>query len=269
MAKVHLLLWLSLVMPRESLGLRLPHISMQVVKQPALEALRQPALKAFKLGSTAALAINVANSPAVAAAKQATVPFSLLGMTSFELFPIQNLSLLTWVLLLFLPRWKLTPKLALISPIVHSMLYSKLLVHLVKFPAPGLSVDFTSLKGVMGGFSIPDGVFAGSDCLRSTANCPLGTATDLSSDLQCSQSRAGRLATLLRLRSTRCSRHRPRCSTQSRASRALRSQSHLDRSRGPYGLPVLHHREDPLPRPANPEFHETAGRLCMGKDVLS
>ncbi len=102
-----------------------------------------------------------AAQPALAKAKAVAVPFALFGKSAAQLFPVQNLSLVSWLLYIFLPRWQQTKKLALIAPCVHSVLYSLILVHMVKFPTPGLTVDFSSLAGIMPGFAIPDGAFAG------------------------------------------------------------------------------------------------------------
>ena len=124
---------------------------------PALPAINKAASHA---AAAAAFACSTVR-PALALGAKKAVPFTLFGRTSAELFPIQNLSLLTWSLLLFLPRWKLTPALALVAPFVHSVLYAKLLVHMVNHPVPGLTVDFNSLAGIMPGFTIPDGAFAG------------------------------------------------------------------------------------------------------------
>lgn len=111
--------------------------------------------------AVASLALSTASRPAIAAAAKATVPFTLLGRTSSALFPIQNLSLLSWSLLVILPRWQQTKVLALVAPVIHSVLYALLLVHAVRFPVPGLAVSFSSLEGIMPAFSLPDGAFTG------------------------------------------------------------------------------------------------------------
>ena len=109
-----------------------------------------------------AMPVAAANTPMLLAAKVGkAIPFELFGKASSELFAIQNLSLLSWALYIFLPRWKMTPPLALIAPAIFSVLYGKLLVHMVQNPVPGLTVDFSSLEGIMPGFTIPDGAFAG------------------------------------------------------------------------------------------------------------
>lgn len=113
------------------------------------------------LSSAATLPRLARHAPATSVAKAKLVPFLLFGKTSSELFAVQNLSLLSWALYLFLPRWKVTPVLALVAPIVHSLLYSKVLFHLIQNPAPGIAVSFSSLAGIMPGFTVPDGAFVG------------------------------------------------------------------------------------------------------------
>lgn len=133
---------------------------------PALRPALVPAARAPKWtaplpkAALAAALVVGASQPAMAA-KAAAVPFTLLGRSSFDLFPVQNLSLLSWLLYLFLPRWSLTPTLALIPPVVHSGLYAAVLAHMIRNPAPGIAASFSSLSGIMPFFTLPDGVFAG------------------------------------------------------------------------------------------------------------
>lgn len=113
---------------------------------------RRPAVAA------AAASLLLTAKPAVAAAKE--VPFTLLGKNSAALFPVQNAALLSWMLYIFLPRWQPTKMLALAAPCLHSVLYFLVLVHSVRHPTPGVTIDFSSLKGIMGGLATPDGAFA-------------------------------------------------------------------------------------------------------------
>jgi len=121
---------------------------MRVTHEPP----RRPAMAA------AAASLLLTAKPAIAAAK--AVPFTLLGKNSAALFPIQNAALLSWVLYLFLPRWRPTKAIALAAPCLHSVLYFFVLLHSVRNPTPGVTVDFSSLKGIMGGLATPDGAFA-------------------------------------------------------------------------------------------------------------
>ena len=57
-------------------------------------------------------------------------------------------------------RWKMTPMLALIAPLCHSLLYGNVLVHMIRNPTSGVSVDFTTLEGIMSTFALKDGAFA-------------------------------------------------------------------------------------------------------------
>ena len=86
------------------------------------------------------------------------------GMTvpSRPLCPARPLTSPLWCLMPALALIAATvPVLALIAPLVHSALYGCLLVHCVQHPAPGLKVSFSSLEGIMPGFTLPDGAFAG------------------------------------------------------------------------------------------------------------
>jgi len=102
----------------------------------------------------------LAASPAAAASSRGA-SFAVRGLSSADLFPVQNLSLLTWALLLFLPRWSRTKQIALLVPLLHSALYVALAVHGIMNPVPGLQLDMTSLAGVTKLFRVPDVVFAG------------------------------------------------------------------------------------------------------------
>ena len=135
----------------------------------------------------------VMTRPALAA-KPAVVPFTLMGLTSSALFPVQNAALMSWLLLLFFPGWKYTKSLVLVAPSALGLLYGALMVrgscltltptpldlsaavhsnsdlvlvpycaqsHLMQHPIPGSSISFSSLEGIMRGFAFADGAFAG------------------------------------------------------------------------------------------------------------
>lgn len=88
--------------------------------------------------------------------------FTLLGKSAFDLFPVSNLSLVSWITMILFPRWSKTPQLALVAPVLLSMLYGVAIVHVLRYPPPGASAaDFSSLAGLVNAFSNPDGVFAG------------------------------------------------------------------------------------------------------------
>ena len=141
-------------------------VSCHALLTPAPATTRGPMIKR-KLGSIRSLALPGALgaatllAPQAAAAAAAAPPFVLFGKTSAQLFPVQNFGLPTWLLLFFAPRWRRTKHLALAAPLAFSALYTLVLAHCVRFPTPGLAVDFTSLAGIMRGFTIADGAFAG------------------------------------------------------------------------------------------------------------
>eukprot|EP00468_Gymnochlora_sp_CCMP2014_P006338 CAMPEP_0167747870 /NCGR_PEP_ID=MMETSP0110_2-20121227/4523_1 /TAXON_ID=629695 /ORGANISM="Gymnochlora sp., Strain CCMP2014" /LENGTH=156 /DNA_ID=CAMNT_0007632823 /DNA_START=404 /DNA_END=874 /DNA_ORIENTATION=+ len=87
--------------------------------------------------------------------------FKIFGMTTTEIFPIQNLSLISWVFMIVAPRLGITPIIALLPPILFAGLYGVTLFHVIQHPAPGTSIDFTSLESIAKGFQQLDGAFAG------------------------------------------------------------------------------------------------------------
>jgi hypothetical protein len=92
-------------------------------------------------------------------------PLTLLGgLTAADVWDSLNLVLVTWALLLFFPKWEWTPTLTLVTPLLHSLLYAAGLFSILLFPeqdkdAP--AIDFTSLQGVVTGFTNPNVVFVG------------------------------------------------------------------------------------------------------------
>ncbi|CAE8626344.1 unnamed protein product [Polarella glacialis] len=120
---------------------------------------------ASRIGDRAAVTggMLLATSPSVAQAQAvAAEPFQFLGLGSSELFPFSNISLLTWLLLIFLPGWKYIEQVALVAPVANALLYALALAHLLTHPAPDApAVDFTSLGGIVTAFRNPDSVYAG------------------------------------------------------------------------------------------------------------
>eukprot|EP00435_Cladocopium_sp_Y103_P025453 s2378_g6.t1 len=86
--------------------------------------------------------------------------FSFLGKNSAELFPVSNVSLLTWGLLIFLPSWEYLKPAALVAPVVNAVLYVATISFLLTHPDPA-SADLLSLDGIVTAFRNPDGVLAG------------------------------------------------------------------------------------------------------------
>lgn len=102
----------------------------------------------------------VGTHPSVA--QTAAGSLDLFGFSSAQLFPISNISLITWLMLVFLPGWEYTKSAALVAPIINALLYAFALVFILSHPPPDAPpVDFGSLAGIVTAFRNPDGVFAG------------------------------------------------------------------------------------------------------------
>ena len=87
--------------------------------------------------------------------------FALLGgKNAEELWPALNVILLTWGLLAFAPRYKHTPMLTLVAPIVMAIIYTLAVISMLLMDG-GDSVDFYSLEGVVTMFKDPNAVFGG------------------------------------------------------------------------------------------------------------
>jgi hypothetical protein len=85
----------------------------------------------------------------------------LAGQNAADLWPALNFVILSWALLVFVPRWKWTPTLTLIVPLFHAFLYVAGLVSLQMSADPELVIDFNSLRGVVAMFRDPNVVFIG------------------------------------------------------------------------------------------------------------
>ncbi|CAJ1960322.1 unnamed protein product [Cylindrotheca closterium] len=85
------------------------------------------------------------------------------GLTAADLFDSLNIVLITWMLMVFLPRWRWTPTLTLVTPMLHSLLYALGIFSLVIFPQDpdAAQLDFMSLEGVVTGFTNHNIVFVG------------------------------------------------------------------------------------------------------------
>ena len=90
-------------------------------------------------------------------------PFPLLGgYNAEELWPLVNLILPSWMLLVFLPKWKYTPTLSLIGPILHAILYTLGVISTIVYADENSpEIDFSSLEGIVELFKEPSGVFIG------------------------------------------------------------------------------------------------------------
>mmetsp|Transcript_8704 Transcript_8704/g.12797 ORF Transcript_8704/g.12797 Transcript_8704/m.12797 type:complete len:174 (+) Transcript_8704:140-661(+) len=91
-------------------------------------------------------------------------PYALLGgYNAAELWPTINLILPTWFLIAVAPRWKYTPTLTLIGPIIHALIYTLSTISLMSDPEhnDGDAPDFSTFEGVVNLFKDPNGVFVG------------------------------------------------------------------------------------------------------------
>jgi len=98
--------------------------------------------------------------------------FPLLGgYNAQELWPLVNLILPSWMLLVFLPKWKYTPTLSLIGPILHAILYTLGVISTIVYADENSpEIDFSSLEGIVELFKEPSGVFVGwilTECVVS------------------------------------------------------------------------------------------------------
>ena len=98
-------------------------------------------------------------APAAAAAAAAAAPSQvelLAGLTAAELWPATNLAMPAWLLLALLPKWRLTPLLVLVPPLVHAAIYCCCVVTvLADAGGSGTMPDFATLDGVVALFSDP------------------------------------------------------------------------------------------------------------------
>ncbi|CAE7651572.1 hypothetical protein AK812_SmicGene32528 [Symbiodinium microadriaticum] len=85
----------------------------------------------------------------------------VLGLHSADLFPVTNLSLLSWVTLIFCPRWRHLKAVALVGPIINAITYTFVILFTFSHPDPNVVSDITSLEGIVSLFRNSDAVFAG------------------------------------------------------------------------------------------------------------
>ncbi len=83
----------------------------------------------------------------------------ILGLTAEELWPVTNVALIPWMLLVFVPRWQHTPFLTAAFPLLLCFVYTASLIgYFVKTED---QVDFISFEGVVKFFKDSDAVFVG------------------------------------------------------------------------------------------------------------
>lgn len=93
---------------------------------------------------------------------QGLKPLSLLGgYNAAELWPTVNLVMLSWTLIFFAPRWRFTPTLTVIAPLIHAGMYTLVLASTILISDDAKGVDMMTFEGVVTLFKDPSGVFAG------------------------------------------------------------------------------------------------------------
>jgi Domain of unknown function (DUF4281) len=86
--------------------------------------------------------------------------FLLGGVTGNDLWPTINIVLLSYIVLLFLPRWRWTPILTLIIPLFHSVLYVGSLFSFMLDPKEDTpKVEFGTFEEIVTLFKDPDVIF--------------------------------------------------------------------------------------------------------------
>lgn len=84
----------------------------------------------------------------------------IFGYTAAELWPTTNLVLPSFALLMFAPRWRYTPILTLVSPIIHATIYTLSMISIVK-SENSPQMDYNTFEGVINVFQNHNIVFAG------------------------------------------------------------------------------------------------------------
>merc|ERR1711976_891085 len=71
------------------------------------------------------------------------------------------MGIISWGLLAILPRWKWTPSLVLIAPLIHSIIYISGLISLLLSGDGDEAIDFSTFESVVKMFKDPNAVFVG------------------------------------------------------------------------------------------------------------
>jgi hypothetical protein len=83
------------------------------------------------------------------------------GLDVGQLWPLTNLVMPAWLLLVLLPTWRYTPMLTLLVPLFHAALYGAVIISALLNAPNAAGPDFTTLDGVVTMFKDPTVVFAG------------------------------------------------------------------------------------------------------------
>ena len=85
----------------------------------------------------------------------------IFGFTPEDLWPLANLCIVPWVLMMFAPRWRYTPMLTLVTPVLHAIIYTFGMASVMfqnNMPAEG---NFMTFQGVATLFKERNIVFLG------------------------------------------------------------------------------------------------------------
>lgn len=85
----------------------------------------------------------------------------IFGWNARDLWPLNNFVLPAWLLLALFPRWKWTPTLTIIPPLIHAVVYMLSFITLIRKSSDDDQADLFTLDGVVKAFSNPNGVFVG------------------------------------------------------------------------------------------------------------
>mmetsp|Transcript_72901 Transcript_72901/g.170773 ORF Transcript_72901/g.170773 Transcript_72901/m.170773 type:complete len:192 (-) Transcript_72901:187-762(-) len=87
--------------------------------------------------------------------------FQVLGWHSADLFPVTNLSLLSWIALIFCPSWRHLKSIVLFGPVVNAVVYTMVVGFVFTHPDPDAKMDLADLSGIVALYRNDDSVFAG------------------------------------------------------------------------------------------------------------
>lgn len=84
------------------------------------------------------------------------------GLNGLQLWPYLNTIMISWALLAFVPRWKWTPSLSLVVPLLVCVVYTSGMIRMMmENNAEKEDVDLFSYHGVVTAFKDPNIVFIG------------------------------------------------------------------------------------------------------------
>jgi len=82
------------------------------------------------------------------------------GWNGLQLWPSINLIMISWMIFIFLPRWKWTPSVTLIIPILICMMYTSGMIFYIS-DTTNQDTDLFTFEGIVNAFQNPNLVFIG------------------------------------------------------------------------------------------------------------